>query len=179
MQIDVNEANEQHIYSHTMETGETYASLVLSPNQSEHDGEKKVLGILCNLSTDQLVVGLDNIIFAAKELEPSKQVIICLAGKVYDPLGILSPVIIVLKMFLQEMSEARIGWDQLLTGKLLEKWCSGVIFVLICVKQMSLLCHVVVRLEWRRRQSPTDCVDFVMRLPMPSQQYRNSGYFHI
>ena len=82
MQIDVNEANEQDIYSHTMESGETYASLVLSPNQSVHDGEKKVLGILCNLSTDQLVVGLDNIIFAAKELEPSKQVIVCLAGKV-------------------------------------------------------------------------------------------------
>ena len=122
VQIDVNEATEQHIHPHAMKTEETYASSVLGSNQSVRDGERKVLGVLWNLSTDQLVVSLDNIISVAKELEPSKRAIVGLAAKVYDPLGILSPVIIVLKMFLQEMSETRIGWDQLLTGKLLEKW---------------------------------------------------------
>lgn len=45
VQVDVNEATEQHIHSHAMETKETYASWVLRPNQSVHDGEK-VLGIL-------------------------------------------------------------------------------------------------------------------------------------
>ena len=67
VQIDVNEATEQHIHPHTIETEETYASSVLSPNQSVHDGERKVLGVLWNLSTYQLIVSLDTQHFYSKE----------------------------------------------------------------------------------------------------------------
>ena len=45
-----------------------------------------------------------------------------LVGRFYDPLGLLSPVVIQFKVLFQEICEAKLDWDQPLTGKLLEKW---------------------------------------------------------
>ena len=52
---------------------------------------------------------------------PTKRAIVSLVGKFYDPLG---PVVINFKIFLQKLCEAKLGWDQPLVGKLLEKWRS-------------------------------------------------------
>ena len=56
------------------------------------------------------------------ELEPTKRAIVSLVGKFYDPLGFLSPVVINFKVFLQELYEAQLNWDDLLTGDLLARW---------------------------------------------------------
>lgn len=56
------------------------------------------------------------------ELEPTKRVIVSFMGKIYDPLGLLSPIVVQLKIFIQELCEMRLGWDQQLTGQHLEKW---------------------------------------------------------
>ena len=58
----------------------------------------------------------------AAELEPTKRAIMSLVGKFYDPLGFLSPVVICFKVFLQELYEAQLDWDDLLTGDLLARW---------------------------------------------------------
>ena len=40
----------------------------------------------------------------------------------FDPLGVVSPVTISLKMFCQQLFKEKIGWDELLTGSHLERW---------------------------------------------------------
>ena len=58
----------------------------------------------------------------ALDLEPTKRHIVSLVGRVYDPLGLISPVVIQLKIFIQELCQAKVNWDQLLTDQPLEKW---------------------------------------------------------
>ena len=55
-------------------------------------------------------------------LEPTKRNIIGTASRVYDPLGFLSPVIIMLKVFFQELCKSKIDWDDPLPSELLCKW---------------------------------------------------------
>lgn len=104
------------------EAEETYANSTLGPAQDTQLGERKVLGIRWDTATDQLVVSLEDIALLAERLDPTKRAIVSLVGKFYDPLGLLSPVVILFKIFLQELCEAKLGWDQPLTGRLLQRW---------------------------------------------------------
>ena len=103
-------------------TEETYTNSTLGSGQSVGAGERKVLGVHLDLATDQLVMSLDDISIAALKLEPTKRAIVSLVGRIYDPLGIMSPVVVQLKIFVQELCAAKIDWDQLLTGQQLERW---------------------------------------------------------
>ncbi len=68
------------------------------------------------------MTNLDQITSAARELEPTKRNVIALVGKFYDPLGLLAPVVVLFKIFFQELSEAKLEWDEPLSGKVLERW---------------------------------------------------------
>ena len=99
---------------------ETYSSSTLGGAQKLCHSEQKVLGIRWNMSTDQLVINLNDIASVATSLSPTKRNIVSLVGRFYDPLGYLTPVVIQFKLFLRELCEAKIDWDQLLSGKLMD-----------------------------------------------------------
>ncbi len=61
---------------HTEEAEETYVSSTLGPGQKVHSGERKVLGIRWDITTDQFVMTLEDIASAAAELEPTKRAIV-------------------------------------------------------------------------------------------------------
>ena len=98
---------------------ESYASTVLG--SCEHSGEK-ILGVRWDLSTDNLIVGLEVVIHTTSQLQSTKRQIVSLVGKIYDPLGILSPLVILFKIFLQQLYAVKLEWDEELTGQMLEKW---------------------------------------------------------
>ena len=106
----------------TVPVEETYASTVLGLTQRVHSGERKVLGVRWNNSADQLVMDLEEIASAAAVLDPTNRAIVSLVGRFYDLLGLLSPIVIQFKVFLQEMCGMKMGWDQPLSGKLLQRW---------------------------------------------------------
>ena len=79
------------------------ADTILGPTQRVHSGERKVLGVCWNNATDQLVMGLEETASAATTLEPTKRAIVSLVSRFYDPLGLLSPIVIQFKVFLQKI----------------------------------------------------------------------------
>lgn len=106
----------------TNESEETYSGATLGGSQKLHSGEQKILGVNWNVGTDQFVISLAEIARLAKSLEPTKRSIVSLVGRFYDPLGVLAPVVVKFKMFLQTLCEADLEWDQPLPIELMTKW---------------------------------------------------------
>ena len=76
-----------------------------------------MLGVRWNNGTDELVMDFEEIAFAAVVQEPTKRAIVSLVlvGRFYDPLGLLSPIVIHFKVFLQEMCGLKMDWDESLS----------------------------------------------------------------
>ena len=110
------------VLSNATESEERYTTATLGGSQTLHSGEQKILEIKWNVETDQIVVSLEEVAQIAVSLEPTKRNIVSLVGKFYDPLGILAPIVVKFKMFLQTMCEAKLEWDQLLPVNLLSQW---------------------------------------------------------
>ena len=55
---------------------------------------------------------------------PTKRQIVGIAKRFYDPIGFVSPVIIIIsfKKLFQELCTKKIDWDEPLSGQLLRKW---------------------------------------------------------
>ena len=81
--------------------------------------ETKLLGYLWDKLRDTLGVNIPE----AVTPETKRGVLMFLAA-VYDPLGFVSPVILVGKCIFRDCCEAKIPWDKLLTGDLLKRWHS-------------------------------------------------------
>ena len=56
------------------------------------------------------------------ELEPTKRSIVSLATRIYDPFGIISPVTVQFKILTQKLCEAKLRWDEGISGELLQRW---------------------------------------------------------
>ena len=106
----------------SVQSEETYANTVLGLTQKVHSGERKVLGVWWNNATDELVMDFEEIVSAVVVLEPTKRAIGSLVGRFYDPLGLLSPIVIQIKVFLQEMCGLKMDWDKSLSNGLLQRW---------------------------------------------------------
>ena len=70
------------------------------------------------------MVNLDEIAFTTRVLTPTKRKIVRLVERIYDPLGFLAPVVVHLTILFQELCEAKLDWNQLLPGDLMEWWNS-------------------------------------------------------
>ena len=102
-------------------TGESYAKITLGGlNKILED--QKVLGIAWNIDTDELIFDLQPILQEAEHIQPTKRNIISVVSKIYDPMGLLSPVIIEFKILFQELCQAKIEWDDPLGESMRERW---------------------------------------------------------
>ena len=86
------------------------------------DGERKVLGITWNVSSDQIIFSLDELAEQDRWLEPTKRNVISLTGKFYNPLGMLASIVLKFKVFMQTLCRAKIGWDGPIPETLMAKW---------------------------------------------------------
>jgi len=71
---------------------------------------------------DVLLFDIRTIVNSLHTLEPTKSNIVGVASCFYDPLRFLSPVIIMLKVFFQELCKVKLDWDDQLPSVLLSKW---------------------------------------------------------
>ncbi|XP_012152147.1 uncharacterized protein LOC105664034 [Megachile rotundata] len=107
-----------------------------SINKKLHLGESttlKTLGIMWDSSNDSISYQV-KVDFGAPRV--TKRLITSEIAKIYDPLGLLGPVIIVAKMLLQRIWTIKVGWDESLPMDIHTEWHQF-------YQQLSLLNNVV------------------------------------
>lgn len=58
----------------------------------------------------------------AVKLEPTKRNVVSMVGRFYDPIGVLSPIVVSFKVLIQEICESHVDWDQPLAEPQARKW---------------------------------------------------------
>ena len=89
---------------------------------SEIQPNNKVLGIAWDRKGDYLVFSFENLIENFNNTIPMKRNILSLIAKFYDPIGLIQPIIIKLKLLFQEVSITHVDWDPELSGQLKDKF---------------------------------------------------------
>ena len=103
-----------------LEDEETYAKSKLEP-QGGTKGEK-VLGLAWDCENDTLHFNFQHIADKAKGLEATKRNVLSLLASLFDPLGMVSPVTVGMKVLFQEICNSKFDWDEVLTGEIKRKW---------------------------------------------------------
>lgn len=90
--------------------------------QPQLSGTQKVLGVPWNDLADSLVISFGELISVTQHLIPTKHNIVSHMGKFFDPLGFLSPIVVLFKILLQDLCRIKVEWEEPLAGSLLERW---------------------------------------------------------
>ena len=75
---------------------------------------EKILGILWEVAGDILVFDFSEICKTYKTLNITKRNVLKILAMLYDPIGLLQPILINLKRMLQEICKQKLSWDELL-----------------------------------------------------------------
>ncbi len=90
-------------------------------NEAENKSEK-ILGILWNKNSEKLSSEFDEISKEAKGGPVTKRSILSTTTKLFDPFGLLSPIIVPLKIMFQELCKDKIDWDSPVSEEIKEQW---------------------------------------------------------
>ena len=85
----------------------------------------KTLGLLWHPLSDQLLISKGTCVQRLRELKNSpisKRIVSSIVATIFDPLGLISPVVIVYKIFLQQLWLHKLHWDEQLPFELLNQW---------------------------------------------------------
>ena len=77
------------------------------------DQFKKVLGLCWHPETDTIVFDFCNFVEGALKLEPTKRNILKVVSTLFDPLGLLCPIIIQMKVIFQKLCVDERDWENL------------------------------------------------------------------
>uniref|UniRef100_A0A1I7WCU0 Pao retrotransposon peptidase family protein n=1 Tax=Heterorhabditis bacteriophora TaxID=37862 RepID=A0A1I7WCU0_HETBA len=92
----------------------------LQKEGNPHQKSTKILGIKWNNICDILSFSLPT--YCATVL--TKRSILKFIASIYDPLGLISPILVLPKLFLQKLWKTSLSWDDDLTNELEEEWFS-------------------------------------------------------
>ena len=97
-------------------------NLVATEMNENISDEKKVLGIYWDKSSDTFYFDLAEIVHKFHVFPTKRQVIQALAS-IFDPLGLINPIIVKLKIFYQNLCNfSKMDWDQQIPDELLPVW---------------------------------------------------------
>ena len=98
---------------------DTFAKATLNSSPSTRP---KVLGIQWDPVADTLVMDLAAVLEKSPMETVTKRDVLAATAKMYDPLGLLCPVIVRLKIFFQELCRCKRDWDDPLQEQHLTEW---------------------------------------------------------
>ena len=91
-----------------------------------NDQKSKVLGLSWDNINDCLLFNLDWLIQYARELPLTKRSVLKVAAKLYDPLGIISPIFLPVKLIFQELCKLKVDWDEPLSEEIKGKFLTWI-----------------------------------------------------
>lgn len=80
----------------------------------------KTLGVFWDANNDHIKYRYNN----TSNSKLTKRTILSLICQIFDPLGLLGPIIIVAKLIIQELWKSKVGWDDEITSNLKGQWNS-------------------------------------------------------
>ena len=83
--------------------------------------ENKILGLKWDKFEDNFVFDFTGI-REKFDVIPTKRNVIKAIASIYDPLGLLNPIVVQMKTFFQKSCSAKYDWDDLITNDHLEEW---------------------------------------------------------
>ena len=86
-----------------------------------YSNKNKVLGILWDKQSDQLMFDFNDIRSKFIE-EPTKRFIIQSLALIYDPFGLIAPVIVKMKILFQDICVNKFTWDEELPLEFYIRW---------------------------------------------------------
>ncbi|XP_044588816.1 uncharacterized protein LOC123267997 [Cotesia glomerata] len=89
-----------------------------TPLKEISDAPVKVLGMYWNSRTDALQFKYT----LPPETPKTKRAILSEIAKLYDPLGLFTPIVVKAKIFMQDLWLDRVSWDEQLSPSLIHKW---------------------------------------------------------
>lgn len=106
-----------------IEDDETYNRLTVGGlDERDNKTEQKVLGINWNYVNDELVFKFQTHVENAELHEPTRRNVLKVIAGLYDPMGLISPIIIQMKILLQEICKEDYPWDTPLSTELKTRW---------------------------------------------------------
>ena len=86
--------------------------------------EVKILGVNWDVSEDELIFSLNDIILEVLSYRGviTKRYLLKTIASIFDPLGVLSPAVVNLKLLFQEICSMKLDWDSPLPENLIIKW---------------------------------------------------------
>ncbi|CAB3980679.1 Hypothetical predicted protein [Paramuricea clavata] len=100
----------------------SYTGSMLGPPLPASDDKQKILGILWDSYEDNLIVDIKDVADLAQMVQATKRNVISVSSKIYDPMGLISPLTINFKLLFQELCLAKGDWDHPLEGTLKCNW---------------------------------------------------------
>ena len=97
----------------------TFVKETIGP--TEVAGKEKVLGMLWDCDSDEFIYSFSKIVERMRELIPTKRNILSILASLYDPWGVISPIVVSLKVLFQELCVDKVPWDKELTGEMCKK----------------------------------------------------------
>ena len=91
------------------------------PTQDNHS-TVKILGTTWNTDNDEFEYEFSELVSFLEMLPSTQRSVLRLTAKIFDPLGLLAPFTIVMKMLFQTLCLDGTKWDDPLAGELLDAW---------------------------------------------------------
>ncbi|XP_028397220.1 uncharacterized protein LOC114521030 [Dendronephthya gigantea] len=89
-----------------------------------NEASSRVLGQIWNTYTDELIMDFAKVLSDADLNNVTKRIILSTAAKFFDPLGLISPVILMFKLLFQQLCKSEVGWDETLNEDMIKNWQS-------------------------------------------------------
>ena len=105
---------------------------------------RKVLGIIWDIHADNLIFDFTDIIELCNALEPTKRNILRIQGMLKDPLGLISPITLPIKIILQKLFEIKFERDKYIdtnTSQLRKRYIKGLKHVSSVSVTRHMLCY--------------------------------------
>lgn len=118
-QNNVDSTKSEHKVS---EDDQSYTKSTLNSIVASNDNVVKVLGVHWDTQTDMFLYDFTDLINYAQSLKPTKRSFLQLSARIFDPLGLITPFTITLKILFQILCIDKLSWDEDLSEELKSKW---------------------------------------------------------